>query len=105
VNSREKADIPRIHDAGRVSVGVPIRKEHEMDGSQNGFDWTDNKAVAVNQQDAIAVYANENGEVVIRRQKDWNEDDDSIIVVAPAYVRQLVEAIERTFKEIQAGPA
>jgi hypothetical protein len=76
-----------------------------MDGSQNGFDWADSNAVAANQQDAIAVYANESGDVVIRRQKDWNEDDDSTIVVAPAYVRQPIEAIERTFKEIQAGRA
>ena len=68
-----------------------------------GFDWTNNHAVAVDQQDAIAVYSNDNGEVVIRRQKDWNENEDSVIVVAPAYVRQFIEAIERTFKEIQSG--
>lgn len=68
-----------------------------------GFDWTNNHAVAVDQQDTIAVYSNDNGEVVIRRQKDWNENEDSVIVVAPAYVRQFIEAIERTFKEIQSG--
>jgi hypothetical protein len=32
----------------------------------------------------------------------WNEEEDSIVVVAPAYVRQFIEAIERTFKEIQS---
>jgi hypothetical protein len=67
-----------------------------------GFDWTSKEAIAVDQQDAIAIYSNDNGEVVIRRQKDWNEEEDSIIVVAPAYVRQFIEAIERTFKEIQS---
>ncbi len=66
------------------------------------FDWNDQDGIAVNQQDAIAVYANDKGDLVLRRQKDWNEEEDSIIVVAPAYVRQLIEAMERTFKEIQS---
>jgi hypothetical protein len=68
-----------------------------------GFDWTSKEAIAVDQQDAIAIYSNDNGEVVIRRQKDWNEEEDSVIVVAPAYVRQFIEAIERTFKQSQSG--
>ena len=53
------------------------------------------------QQDAIAVYANDNGDLVLRRQKDWNEEEDSVIVVAPAFARQLIEAMERTLKEMQ----
>ncbi len=68
-----------------------------------GFDWTSKDAVAVDQQDAIAVYSNDNGDIVIRRQKDWNEDEDSVIVLAPAHVRQFIEAVERTFKEIQTN--
>lgn len=74
------------------------------EGDNSEFKWSD-EAIAVRQQDAIAVYANEASEIVIRRQKDWNEDEDSVIVVAPAYVTQLIEAIERTFKDIQAGKA
>lgn len=74
-----------------------------MTGSE--FDWNDHSAIAVRQQDTIAVYANEASDIVIRRQKDWNEEDDSIIVVSPAYATQLIEAIERTFKAIQAGRA
>jgi hypothetical protein len=70
-----------------------------------GFDWSDETSIAVRPQDAIAVYANEANEIVIRRQKDWNEEEDSVIVVSPAYVREFIEAIEHTFKEIQAGRA
>ena len=75
------------------------------EGDNSEFKWSDTESVVVRQQDAIAVYANEAAEIVIRRQKDWNEEDDSVIVVAPAYVHELIEAIERTFKEIQAGRA
>jgi hypothetical protein len=74
-----------------------------MAGSE--YDWNDLSAIAVRQQDTIAVYANEASDIVIRRQKDWNEEEDSIIVVSAAFVTQLIEAIERTFKEIQAGRA
>jgi hypothetical protein len=66
------------------------------------FDWNDQAGIAVSQQDAIAVHANDNGDLVLRRQKDWNEEEDSVIVVAPAYVRQLIEAMERILKEIQS---
>jgi hypothetical protein len=66
------------------------------------FDWNDQAGIAVGQQDAIAVYANDNGDLVLRRQKDWKEEEDSVIVVAPAYVRQLIEAMERALKEIQS---
>jgi hypothetical protein len=65
------------------------------------FDWNDQAGIAVGQQDAIAVYANDNGDLVLRRQKDWNEEEDSVIVVAPAFARQLIEAMERTLKEMQ----
>ena len=41
-----------------------------------GFDWSDETSIAVRPQDAIAVYANEANEIVIRRQKDWNEEED-----------------------------
>jgi hypothetical protein len=66
------------------------------------FDWNDQAGIAVGQQDAIAVYANDNGDLVLRRQKDWNEEEDNVIVVAAAYVHQLIEAMERTLKEIQS---
>lgn len=41
-------------------------------------------------------------DIVIRRRTDWNEDEDSVMVVARAHVRPFIEAIERTFKEVQS---
>jgi hypothetical protein len=98
VNSREEANLP----AGfRVIVNDPDSQEDMMANNGTDFDWNNKADVAVGQQDTIAVYSNDNGDLVIRRQKDWNEEDDTF-VVAPAYVRQLIEAMERTFKEIQS---
>jgi hypothetical protein len=79
----------------------PDSRERRVANDGINFDWNDQAGIAVGQQDAIAVYANDNGDLVLRRQKDWNEEEDSVIVIAPAYVRQLIEAMERTLKEMQ----
>jgi thiamine biosynthesis protein ThiC len=80
----------------------PDSQERKMADDRINFDWNDQAGIAVGPQDAIAVYANDNGDLVLRRQKDWNEEEDSVIAVAPAYVRQLIEAMERTLMEIQS---
>ncbi len=67
-----------------------------------GFDWSKAEDLAVPQQDAIAVYANADGEMIIRRQKDWNETEDTVIVVAPAYIDRLIGAMQRVARELEA---
>lgn len=43
------------------------------------FDWrNDDGLVVVQRQDAIAVYLNPAGDIAIRREADWNEDDDAL---------------------------
>jgi hypothetical protein len=56
------------------------------------FNWQ-SETIAVAEQDAIAVYANERGAVVIRAQC-W-PDDDPIIIVALQNVTSLLQAIVR----------
>lgn len=101
MNSREKVAIFVLPPCIVSSWVKPDSQEHKVADDDINFDWNDQAGVAVGQQDAIAVYANDNGDLVLRRQKDWNEEEDSVIAVAPAYVRQLIEAMERTLKEIQ----
>ncbi|MDI3564213.1 hypothetical protein [Bradyrhizobium sp. Arg816] len=47
-----------------------------MNDDNEDFSWRDTDAVAVRQQDAIAVYSNPDGDLVIRRRRAWDEDDD-----------------------------
>ena len=54
--------------------------------------------IAIRQQDQIAVYWNERGEVVIR-QHSW-PDDDTIILVAPENASRLADAILRCAAEL-----
>jgi hypothetical protein len=63
--------------------------------SGDRFDWTSSDVV-VRQQDALAVYQNPYGDVVIRREAAWDEDDDVCVVVARQNVSAVVAAILHT---------
>jgi hypothetical protein len=47
-----------------------------MSDDSEDFSWRDTDAVAVRQQDAIAVYSNPDGDLVIRRRQAWDENED-----------------------------
>lgn len=61
----------------------------------DNFDWFNDKSVVCKRQDAIAVYLNPDKDVVIRREADWNEEEDTFIVVSRSRARAVIEAIER----------
>lgn len=72
-----------------------------MNDDTEEFSWRDTDAVVVRQQDAIAVYSNPDGDLVIRRRRAWDEDDDVWIVVAQAQVRTVIGAMEKVLNEIK----
>ena len=82
MNSRDDGPNPRIATLHCAIVWAPDSQEEHMADDGTNFDWNDQDGIAVNQQDAIAVYANDKGDLIHRRQKDWNEEEDSVIVVA-----------------------
>ena len=58
----------------------------------NEFSWGDKASVVIKRVDAIAVYTNPNGDIVIRQQDSMGEDD-SVIVIPLDRVEELVQAI------------
>ncbi len=73
-----------------------------MSDDSQDFSWRDADAVVVRQQDAIAVYSNPDGDLVIRRRQAWNEDEDVWIVVAQAQIRTVIDAMEKVLTEVQS---
>lgn len=57
------------------------------------FDWNDKETV-IQQVDAVAVYINTKGNVVIRQAHGMGKDD-SIIVIPPSTVQELIFALQR----------
>jgi hypothetical protein len=72
-----------------------------MSDDSNDFSWRETDAVVVRQQDAIAVYSNPDGDLVIRRRQAWDEDEDVWIVVAQTQIRTVIDAMEKVLKEVQ----
>ncbi|MDR9850773.1 hypothetical protein [Herbaspirillum huttiense] len=58
------------------------------------FDWNDKDTVVVQRVDAIAVYQNEKGDLVIRQQ-DSMSDHDHYIIIPPDRVFDSPQLLER----------
>jgi hypothetical protein len=105
VNSREKLNNPRIEGRHRATVGDPrFAGEPVMPNDDScEFKWNDTQSVVVKQQDAIAVYANPDDDIVIRRRQAWDEQDDVFIVIGQTQARTVIAAMERVIKEIEGA--
>jgi hypothetical protein len=59
------------------------------------FRWDrDTECVVTSIQLAIAVYRNPNDRIVIRQERDWNEDQDTFVLVAPEHVPALIRRLQ-----------
>jgi hypothetical protein len=103
VNSRHKPPNPRFATLHCVTVITRDSQESKaMNDDNDDFSWRETDAVVVRQQDAIAVYSNPDGDLVIRRRRAWDEDNDVWIVVAQTQIRTVIDAMERVLKEVQS---
>ena len=61
------------------------------------FSWSDDALVVVKRVDAVAVYRNPQGDIVIRQERRGGEEDN-IVIVPGQYAYTLVESIQRLLK-------
>ena len=73
-----------------------------MNDDSEDFSWRETDSVVVRQQDAIAIYSNPDGDLVIRRRQAWDENEDVWIVVAQTQIRTVIDAMEKVLKEVQS---
>jgi hypothetical protein len=64
-----------------------------MTDTSDSFDWFDNECVVVPEQEALAVYPNPDGDVVIRREARWDENEDPFFVLRRVHAVQFAQAI------------
>jgi hypothetical protein len=69
-----------------------------MSGTSDQFNW-DDVADSVVQQSAerVAIYSNPHGDIVIRQERRWDEDEDVFIVIARGH------AIRTAYGILKAG--
>ena len=63
----------------------------------NDFSWADEGLVVVKRVDAIAVYKNPEGDIVIRQERRTG-GEDNIVIVPAQYAYTLIESIQRMLK-------
>ena len=68
-----------------------------MAESQADFSWSDDTLVVVKRVDAIAVYRNPEGDIVIRQERRGG-NEDNIVIVPGQQAYTLVESIQRLLK-------
>jgi hypothetical protein len=69
----------------------------QLMAQSNDFSWSDEALIVVKRVDAIAVYKNPQGDIVIR-QESRTGDEDNIVIVPAQYAYTLVESMQRLLK-------
>jgi len=64
-----------------------------MSDDEDEFKWDDDEAVVIKPVQAIAVYRNSLGHVVIRQERSSFQDDDPYVVVPQSELRKLIDAL------------
>jgi hypothetical protein len=61
------------------------------------FDWSDKKALVVRRVDAIAVYMDSEGDIIIRQQHP-DVPIDSVITIPAQHAYSVIEGLQRQLK-------
>jgi len=56
------------------------------------FDWSGD-SVVLEEQLRVAVYIGERGDLVIRQRADWNQDEDTVVLIAPQNIMEFVDKL------------
>jgi hypothetical protein len=77
-----------------VLVPAPTAQDrHQPKESDEKFNWLSDDSVVLQPQLAIAVYRNGAGGLVIRQERDWNDEDDTFIVISPENIDSFVDKL------------
>jgi len=66
-----------------------------MSDEEEDFKWDDEDTVVVKPVQAIAVYRNGFGHVVIRQERAAYQEDDPYVIVPQSELRKLIEALNK----------
>lgn len=57
------------------------------------FDWSTDKSVVLRSQRATAVYFNRRGDLVIRQEREWDEDSDPFMLITEHNIDPFLERL------------
>jgi hypothetical protein len=67
------------------------------------FQWdADNEDVVQHSVQGVAAYRNGYGTITVRQERNWNEDDDTIVVLTDESARRLAEKLKELINARQS---
>jgi hypothetical protein len=57
------------------------------------FDWSNDEDIVLREQQSIAIYRNKYEGIVIRQERRWNEDEDTVIVITRENIGTFVDKL------------
>jgi hypothetical protein len=86
------ADAPEIKNL--LFAVIPPKAAEDFDReAADKFDWVSDDSIVLHHQPAVAVYINSAGGLTIRQERAWNEDEDTIIAIAPENVAEFIDRL------------
>ena len=71
---------------------LPIKPAEAQEDSWT-FDWREDPSIICEEQPALAVYTNPRGQCVLRQERRWDEDEDTVILVCRENALKVAHAI------------
>jgi hypothetical protein len=61
--------------------------------AEDEFEWTNDDSVLVPDQRALACYFNKRGELVIRQERAWDQDEDNFVFIAERNIAEFLDKL------------
>jgi hypothetical protein len=63
------------------------------------FNWRNDPDIVQREVPTVAIYLNEHGNVVVRAEQEWDQDDDTIIVLGIANIPDVIDKLKSLYDE------
>ena len=70
-----------------------VAAEDVLNREAKEFDWVNDDSIVLHHQPGVAVYINSTGGLTIRQERDWNQDEDIVIAIAPNNIAEFLDKI------------
>lgn len=88
----QQIPLPGIESAEASAGAAAAEPETE-------FNWNTDDSVVLNDQPATVVYVNKAGGVVIRQERSWDQEEDSVVYLSSREaVRTVIAALQRELR-------
>ena len=88
---RNTVEAPQQNNLKLLPAVIPPKVAGDQPADK--FDWSSAELVVLHRQPAIACYINDAGGLTIRQERSWNEDEDTVIAIAPENVGEFIDKL------------